>query len=95
MYVRRDLMIPVFLSTLVLLKGMEQRQIPGAAAGDLRLPHAMRAPTLPGCSLGKHQGITRVSPNKSLEGYVGGILSGAACSCCSTASCCSSSPGLR
>ncbi|MEM5781106.1 MAG: phosphatidate cytidylyltransferase, partial [Lawsonibacter sp.] len=26
---------------------------------------------------GRHRGITRVSPNKSLEGYIGGILSGA------------------
>ena len=30
-----------------------------------------------GVFLGKHRGITRVSPNKSLEGYIGGILSGA------------------
>ena len=29
-----------------------------------------------GVFLGKHRGITQVSPNKSLEGYVGGILSG-------------------
>ena len=30
-----------------------------------------------GVFLGKHRGITQVSPNKSLEGYIGGILSGA------------------
>lgn len=29
-----------------------------------------------GMFLGKHRGITQVSPNKSLEGYIGGILSG-------------------
>ena len=29
-----------------------------------------------GVFLGKHRGITRVSPNKSLEGYIGGILCG-------------------
>ncbi len=27
-----------------------------------------------GVTLGKHRGITKVSPNKSLEGYVGGVL---------------------
>lgn len=29
-----------------------------------------------GVFLGKHRGITQVSPNKSLEGYLGGVLSG-------------------
>ena len=29
-----------------------------------------------GMFLGKHRGITKVSPNKSLEGYIGGILFG-------------------
>ena len=29
-----------------------------------------------GVFLGKHRGITKVSPNKSLEGYIGGIVSG-------------------
>jgi len=29
-----------------------------------------------GMFFGKHRGITRVSPNKSLEGYVGGVLFG-------------------
>ena len=29
-----------------------------------------------GMFLGKHRGVTKVSPNKSLEGYVGGILFG-------------------
>jgi phosphatidate cytidylyltransferase len=30
-----------------------------------------------GVFYGKHRGITQVSPNKSREGYVGGVLSGA------------------
>ncbi len=29
-----------------------------------------------GVFLGRHKGITRVSPNKSLEGYIGGVFSG-------------------
>ena len=29
-----------------------------------------------GVFLGKHRGITKVSPNKSLEGYIGGIITG-------------------
>ena len=29
-----------------------------------------------GVFLGKHRGITKVSPNKSLEGYIGGLLTG-------------------
>ncbi len=29
-----------------------------------------------GVFLGKHRGITKVSPNKSLEGFIGGILTG-------------------
>ena len=29
-----------------------------------------------GVFLGKHRGITKVSPNKSLEGYIGGVITG-------------------
>ena len=29
-----------------------------------------------GVLLGKHRGVTRVSPNKSLEGYIGGFMAG-------------------
>ena len=29
-----------------------------------------------GVFLGRHRGITKVSPNKSVEGYIGGILAG-------------------
>lgn len=29
-----------------------------------------------GVFLGKHRGVTKVSPNKSVEGYIGGLLTG-------------------
>lgn len=32
-----------------------------------------------GVFLGKHRGITQVSPNKSLEGYIGGVVTGCLC----------------
>ena len=69
------LMIPLALSALVELKGMENGRylvlLPVICA-FLTDAGAYFA----GVFLGKHRGITRVSPNKSLEGYVGGILSG-------------------
>lgn len=69
------LMIPVALSALVLLKGMEHGRylvlLPVICA-FLTDAGAYFA----GVFLGKHRGITKVSPNKSLEGYIGGILSG-------------------
>ena len=67
--------VPLFLSSLVRLKGMENGQylvlLPVICAflTDVGAYFA-------GVFLGKHRGMTRVSPNKSLEGYVGGILSG-------------------
>lgn len=67
--------IPLFLSSLVQLKGMENGRylvlLPVICAflTDVGAYFA-------GVFLGKHRGITRVSPNKSVEGYVGGILSG-------------------
>ena len=67
--------IPVFLSSLVRLKGMENGRylvlLPVICA-FLTDAGAYFA----GVFLGKHRGITRVSPNKSLEGYIGGILCG-------------------
>lgn len=70
------LMIPMALSTLVVLKGMEHGRylvlLPVICA-FLTDAGAYFA----GVFLGKHRGITKVSPNKSLEGYIGGILSGA------------------
>ena len=70
------LMIPMFLSSLVELKGMENGRylvlLPVICA-FLTDAGAYFA----GVFLGKHRGVTQVSPNKSLEGYIGGILSGA------------------
>ena len=70
------LMIPCALSALVALKGMEQGRY------LVLLPVICAFLTdggayFAGIFLGKHRGITRVSPNKSLEGYVGGIVAGA------------------
>ena len=70
------LMIPMALSTLVVLKGMEHGRY------LVLLPVICAFLTdggayFAGVFLGKHRGITKVSPNKSLEGYIGGILSGA------------------
>ena len=70
------LMIPCALSSLVALKGMEQGRY------LVLLPVICAFLTdggayFAGMFLGKHRGVTRVSPNKSLEGYVGGIVSGA------------------
>ena len=70
------LMIPEFLSALVQLKGMEHGRF------LVLLPVICAFLTdggayFAGVFLGRHRGITRVSPNKSLEGYIGGILAGA------------------
>lgn len=70
------LIIPLFLSALVELKDMEHGKylvlLPVICA-FLTDAGAYFA----GVFLGKHRGITLVSPKKSLEGYIGGILSGA------------------
>lgn len=69
------LLVPTFLSSLVRLRLMENG------------PFVVLLPVIcafltdvgayfAGVFLGRHRGITRVSPNKSLEGYIGGILSG-------------------
>lgn len=69
------LIIPLSLSALVQLKAMENGNyfvllpVVSAFATDIGAYFA-------GVSLGKHKGITKVSPNKSLEGYIGGIVSG-------------------
>lgn len=69
------LVIPLCLSALVELKCMDHGQylvlLPVICA-FLTDAGAYFA----GVFLGKHRGITKVSPNKSLEGYIGGILSG-------------------
>jgi len=69
-------LIPRFLSALVELRGMENGRF------LVLLPVVCAFLTdagayFAGVLLGKHRGLTQVSPNKSLEGYVGGILSGA------------------
>lgn len=70
------LMIPLFLSALVQLKNMDHGKY------LVLLPVICAFLTdagayFVGVFLGKHKGITMVSPKKSLEGYVGGIISGA------------------
>ena len=70
------LMIPWMLSSLLQLKMMEN----GRYLVLLPVICAFLTDTgsyFAGVFLGKHRGITKVSPNKSLEGYIGGILSGA------------------
>ena len=69
------IVIPAFLSTLVLLKGMESgRYLVLLPVISAFLTDA--GAYFVGVFFGKHKGITRVSPNKSLEGYAGGILFG-------------------
>lgn len=68
-------LIPAMLSSLIVLKGMEN----GKYLVLLPVLCAFLTDTgayFAGVFLGKHRGITLVSPNKSLEGYIGGILSG-------------------
>ena len=67
--------IPSFLSALVILRSMDKGQF------LVMLPVVCAFTTdigayFAGVFLGKHRGITEVSPNKSAEGYVGGVLSG-------------------
>ena len=67
--------IPAFLSCLVRLKMMEH----GHLLVMLPIISAFLTDTgayFVGVFCGKHRGITKVSPNKSLEGYIGGILFG-------------------
>lgn len=69
------MVIPTFLSSLVSLRSMEQGRY------LVLLPFLCAFMTdagayFSGVFLGKHKGITKVSPNKSLEGYIGGIFSG-------------------
>ena len=68
-------MIPLFLSALIQLKRFNNGQF------YVLLPVICAFTTdigayFAGVFLGKHRGVTQVSPNKSLEGYIGGILSG-------------------
>lgn len=69
------LLVPVCLSALVQLRCMENGRF------LVLLPVICASLTdvgayFVGMLFGKHRGVTRVSPNKSLEGYAGGILVG-------------------
>ena len=67
--------IPAALSSLVVLKCMEQGRYLLLFAVALTFVTDGGA-YFAGVFLGKHRGITQVSPNKSLEGYIGGFVSG-------------------
>ena len=69
------LLVPVCMSALVQLRCMEKGiylvllPVISASLTDVGAYFI-------GMFFGKHRGVTKVSPNKSLEGYVGGILFG-------------------
>ena len=68
-------LIPAALSSLVTLKCMEQGRYMVLLAVILAFITDGGA-YFAGVFLGKHRGITKVSPNKSLEGYIGGFVTG-------------------
>lgn len=68
-------LIPAALSALVRLKCMEQGRYLVLLAVLLAFITDGGA-YFAGVFLGKHRGITKVSPNKSLEGYIGGFVTG-------------------
>lgn len=68
-------LIPAALSSLVTLKCMEEGRYLVLLAVTLTFATDSGA-YFAGVFLGKHRGITQVSPNKSLEGYIGGFISG-------------------
>lgn len=68
--------IPAFLSCLLQLRMMEN----GKFLVLLPIISAFLTDSgayFVGMFFGKHRGVTKVSPNKSLEGYIGGIVAGA------------------
>lgn len=69
--------IPAGLSALVALKCMEQGKYLVLLAVMLAFITDGGAYFV-GMFLGKHRGITKVSPKKSLEGYIGGFVTGVA-----------------
>ncbi len=71
------ILIPAGLSALVTLKCMEHGKYLVMLAVMLAFITDGGA-YFAGVFLGRHRGITRVSPNKSLEGYVGGFVTGVA-----------------
>lgn len=70
------IVLPVALSALVELKCMEQGRYLVLLAVLLAFVTDAGA-YFAGVFLGKHRGITKVSPNKSLEGFIGGFVTGA------------------
>lgn len=70
-----SVVIPAALSALVRLRGMEQGRYLVLFTVILAFITDGGAYFV-GMFLGKHRGITKVSPNKSAEGYVGGFLTG-------------------
>lgn len=68
-------LIPAALSALVALMGMEHGRYLVLLAVLLAFVTDAGA-YFAGVFLGRHRGITRVSPNKSLEGYLGGFATG-------------------
>ena len=69
------IIIPLALSALVELRRMDHGQYLVLLAVLLTFATDAGA-YFAGVSLGKHKGVTRVSPNKSVEGYIGGFVSG-------------------
>ncbi|MBO5340122.1 MAG: phosphatidate cytidylyltransferase [Oscillospiraceae bacterium] len=69
------ILIPVFLSALICLRTLEKGgylvMLPVVAAFLTDI-----GAYFVGMFLGKHRGVTMVSPNKSLEGFAGGLASG-------------------
>ena len=85
------IVIPAFLSTLVLLKGMESgRYLVLLPVISAFLTDA--GAYFVGVFFGKHKGITRVSPNNHWRAMPAASCSGG-CSCCSTEPFCISSAG--
>ena len=68
-------LIPLGLSALVLLKMMDHGEIWVLFAVLMAFVTDAGAYFM-GVFFGRHRGITRVSPNKSLEGYIGGFVFG-------------------
>ena len=67
--------IPLALSALVELRRMDHGQYLVLLAVLLTFATDAGA-YFAGVSLGRHKGVTKVSPNKSVEGYIGGFAAG-------------------
>lgn len=70
------LMIPISLTAILVLKQMEYGQY-FALLPVLCAFFSDIGAYFVGVLFGKHRGVTKVSPNKSVEGYAGGIFFGA------------------